>query len=713
LGTHTFKSYSTIPNGSTDPFPSSDTSSISFVVSNGISPNYSQDFESGSFPPDTKWDIVNGGNDCRKWSPVSGVSSSGVVLNNIAQLPCFGNPSTLNEDLNTPIFSVPCNATALILKFDVAYLRRTATSNDSLKVDISTHCGNTWTTIYNKSGNTASPNNFYEYAALATNSFFPSASNQWRTETLDLLSFVSATSYQVRFRFRGTSANGNNIYVDNVKFEGTTPGEIIVTQTGTDVLNGGYSNLPPTQVGTSSTTTYTITNTGSTNLVLSNPITISGTSLSLGTGFGATTLAHGATTTFSVVFNPTALGSTVGNVSFTTNDCDEAIFNFALNSIATSNPPVASFSATPLLACAGQTISFTNTSTNATSYSWNFGPNATSTTSTEANPTVTFLAGTETISLTTTNAFGSDVETLLNYFTAVPSIPTALPFVDGFVSATFPGTNWSIANANASATTWSRNTVAGVAPTTGNSLRFDNYRFNDSDDDEARIKPLQFTGLSFATLTFDVAYQRYNATYFDGLEVLVSTNCGGAWNSVYLKSNTVLATVPVDLTASAFVPTAAQWRNESVNLTPFIGNSNVLIAFKNLSVNGQFLYLDNINVTGVTSAATANFSVNSSPVCQGQNVTFTDASVGASSWNWNFGVGATPSSATGQGPHIVSYASSGTKTISLTVNGGSNSDQNVTVNPTPTTPSISAGGSTTFCAGGSVSLTSSASSGNQ
>ena len=37
----------------------------------------------------------------------------------------------------------------------------------------------------------------------------------------------------------------------------------------------------------------------------------------------------------------------------------------------------------------------------------------------------------------------------------------------------------------------------------------------------------------------------------------------------------------------------------------------------------------------------------------------------------------------------------------------------VTVNPTPPTPTISAGGSTTFCAGGSVTLTSSSASGNQ
>src|SRR5205085_7763802 len=37
----------------------------------------------------------------------------------------------------------------------------------------------------------------------------------------------------------------------------------------------------------------------------------------------------------------------------------------------------------------------------------------------------------------------------------------------------------------------------------------------------------------------------------------------------------------------------------------------------------------------------------------------------------------------------------------------------VTVNPTPATPTIGAGGPTTFCTGGSVTLTSSSASGNQ
>ena len=82
---------------------------------------------------------------------------------------------------------------------------------------------------------------------------------------------------------------------------------------------------------------------------------------------------------------------------------------------------------------------------------------------------------------------------------------------------------------------------------------FNNFGYNDADDDVVRIKPLIFTGLSSAQMTFDVAYAPYDAAYFDGLEVLVSTNCGSSFTSVYSKSGTTLATASA--TTSVFVPT--------------------------------------------------------------------------------------------------------------------------------------------------------------
>ncbi|GIV43154.1 MAG: hypothetical protein KatS3mg035_0277 [Bacteroidia bacterium] len=69
-----------------------------------------------------------------------------------------------------------------------------------------------------------------------------------------------------------------------------------------------------------------------------------------------------------------------------------------------------------------------------------------------------------------------------------------------------------------------------------------------------------------------------------------------------------------------------------------------------------------------------------------QTITFTDYSGGATSWSWNFGAGATPATASGKGPHNVTYSTPGTKTVTLTINGSITSNQTLTILPDRPTP---------------------------
>ena len=72
--------------------------------------------------------------------------------------------------------------------------------------------------------------------------------------------------------------------------------------------------------------------------------------------------------------------------------------------------PIADFTFTPSSGRAPITVGFTNTSQNATSYSWNFGTSGL--TSTLANPSINFtIGGTYAITLTATNANGSKTVT--------------------------------------------------------------------------------------------------------------------------------------------------------------------------------------------------------------------------------------------------------------------------------------------------------------
>ncbi|MFL6213062.1 MAG: ExeM/NucH family extracellular endonuclease [Blastocatellia bacterium] len=95
--------------------------------------------------------------------------------------------------------------------------------------------------------------------------------------------------------------------------------------------------------------------------------------------------------------------------------------------------------------------------------------------------------------------------------------------------------------------------------------------------------------------------------------------------------------------------------------------------------------------------------------CAGGSVTLTSSSATSYQWYLN-------GNAIG-GATLQQYVAtaSGSYTVTVTVTGCSKTSDAVTVvvNPTPATPTITPGGPTTFCAGGSVTLTSSSASGNQ
>ena len=44
------------------------------------------------------------------------------------------------------------------------------------------------------------------------------------------------------------------------------------------------------------------------------------------------------------------------------------------------------------------------------------------------------------------------------------------------------------------------------------------------------------------------------------------------------------------------MPSASQWRTDTVNLAQYLGQPNVMIAFRNIGRFGQAMYVDNINL---------------------------------------------------------------------------------------------------------------------
>lgn len=213
----------------------------------------------------------------------------------------------------------------------------------------------------------------------------------------------------------------------------------------------------------------------------------------------------------------------------------------------------------------------------------------------------TLSAGPHTLNVTTTNPNASTDNNNNNNTAAIPfyvntATPAAAPVTEGFTAATYPPTDWALINADGG-TTWARNAATGnPAP----SLKLDAYNYATvGAQDELIVKPINMSAASSATLTFDVAYRPYDASYWEKLEVFASSDCGQTWTSVYSKANTVLATGTA--ITSAWTPTsAANWRNESVSLNSYTGQGSVFLKFVSTNGYGNNLWLDNINITTVT-----------------------------------------------------------------------------------------------------------------
>jgi len=269
-----------------------------------------------------------------------------------------------------------------------------------------------------------------------------------------------------------------------------------------------------------------------------------------------------------------------------------------------SGPTVAKFTASSTVTCLNTDVAFTDQSTwNPTSHNWSITPNTftyiNGTSATSANPEVQFNSlGFYTVSLAASNAEGGNTETKTDFIEVV-NISSIAPVSEDFQGATFPPNNWNIVNSDAS-TTWVSATVTGSDGNSTTAARVNNYAYNaNGQEDEFNSISLDLANNSITSLTFDLAYAPYSATYNDSFRVDVFISCGNIYHSTpYGASYLDLATAPAQ--TSTFSPNASQWRNETIDLTPFQGE-NIIIKFININGYGNDLFIDNINfITGGT-----------------------------------------------------------------------------------------------------------------
>lgn len=229
-------------------------------------------------------------------------------------------------------------------------------------------------------------------------------------------------------------------------------------------------------------------------------------------------------------------------------------------------------------------------------WEWTFEGGTPSTASTW-NADVTYAApGTHLTILKVTDSDGDfSIDSLyitVNAFQALSNLE------EGFETA-FPPMGFEIKNYD-EGITWEQETGFGAFGSSNQCMKMRGHDYWPGGDEDDAIVSIDMTNLQDAQLTFDVAYARYAANYTDSLEVLVSTDCGENYTSVYFKGGSDLATAP-DFSASAFVPAANEWRTETIDLSSYMGNDDVLINFRSHTGWGQNVYVDNINIDAMNT----------------------------------------------------------------------------------------------------------------
>jgi len=347
-----------------------------------------------------------------------------------------------------------------------------------------------------------------------------------------------------------------------------------------------------------------------------------------------------------------------------------------------TNPPVAAFTGTPTSGTFPLTVNFTDQSTeNPTGWAWTFGDGGSSS---QQNPSHTYTAaGTYTVTLTASNAYGSDGETKTGYVTVSDpaDLYASLPYSTGFESGSLDQ-YW----------TTSEGVEGRIVVTTDNQpyagsyhLRMDDAVSGGSYSQNEAWLLVNLAGESQVDLEFqwkEIGDENHSQ---DG--IYFSDDGGASFTKV------------LDLNGQSY--TNNTWQAFQLDVDALAGSNGLSLTsqfvvkfqqYDNYPVNSDGFCFDDVSVTGgpAGSPPVAEFSGTPTSGFAPLQVQFTDASTGgATSWSWDFGDGGSSSA---QNPSHT-YTSAGTYTVTLTASNAFGSDGEtktnyVTVSSPPSSATI-------------------------
>ena len=209
-GVHLLKVFSYLPNNTADNNTANDTLVTSFTILPIDTLPLVASFEDNLLSTEGWQASDQEGNDFTwLWTNIASSNGSASVYSQNYGYINYG----LYQDLISPSVNITHQIDSLFLLFDVAAATQSDSVNipriDTLQIDITKDCGQSWTTIYKKWGDklqTVSP---------MYNEFVPTAT-EWRTDSISLTGIATAGD-EIRVRFRDIENGSNNIYLDNVR----------------------------------------------------------------------------------------------------------------------------------------------------------------------------------------------------------------------------------------------------------------------------------------------------------------------------------------------------------------------------------------------------------------------------------------------------------------------------------------------------------------
>jgi len=373
-----------------------------------------------------------------------------------------------------------------------------------------------------------------------------------------------------------------------------------------------------------------------------------------------------------------AFSNKIINIRFRGVTGDDFLTDIAIDNIAlfdAQSAPYPNFKADKLFTCPQQKVQIIDNSINVpTMWQWNFFPNTITyvdgTSAASANPTVVFNEeGTYNITLIVTNDYGFTQITKSEYIEISKGEP--IPFGDNFDSAILDLEKWTTQN-NDNDASWENTTTIGRDGKQTQAIFMNNHSYNAiGEKDDLHSVVIDLTESQEPFLRFDWSYAQFNSNFADGLEVILSTDCGAHFEEVlFEKDGEELATVP-DQISAWFPQESYHWKTAKIDLSDYIGSS-IAIRFVNINGFGNNLFLDNFLIYERESFPDASLifhpHASTNTFCLGEEaITFLTTSNPENKFFWNFGATTNPPTSDEYGPNVVTFTETGTYHISLRV----------------------------------------------